>query len=105
MKPVSGIILAGGKSTRMGVDKADLVLDGKTLLEIQIDKMMDMHLTDIMVSGYRGSSPRIKYIEDLVKGMGPLGGLQACFAAADCSDCLVLSVDTPLIPIGALNSW
>jgi molybdopterin-guanine dinucleotide biosynthesis protein A len=30
---ITGIILAGGKSKRMGTDKASLKLDGKTLLE------------------------------------------------------------------------
>ena len=37
-KDFCGIILAGGKSRRMGVDKAGLTLDGRTFLEIQVRK-------------------------------------------------------------------
>ena len=34
-----GIVLAGGRSRRMGVDKAGLILNGKTFLEIQVRKL------------------------------------------------------------------
>ena len=37
-KEVSMIILAGGASSRMGRDKSDLTIDGKTFLEMQIEK-------------------------------------------------------------------
>ena len=104
MKSVSGSILAGGKSTRMGVDKANLVLGTNTLLEIQIEKMRSLRIQDIMVSGSKGSFSNVRYIEDIIKGMGPLGGLHACFAAATCPNCFVLSVDTPLIPKETLDS-
>lgn len=104
MKPVSGIILAGGKSTRMGVDKADLVLGGKTLLEVQIGKMREAGVEEIMVSGKAGSLSGVRYVEDMTAGMGPLGGLQACLAAAVGENCLVLSVDVPLIPVPVLAS-
>ena len=104
MKPVSGIILAGGKSARMGIDKADLVLSGRTFLEIQTEKMKTVGVTDIMVSGWWRPLPDVRYVEDMSAGVGPLGGLQACFAAAACEDCLVLSVDVPLIPVSVLTS-
>ena len=37
-KEISMIILAGGASSRMGRDKSDLTIDGKTFLEMQIEK-------------------------------------------------------------------
>ena len=38
MQKISMIILAGGASRRMGRDKSDLMIDGKTFLEMQIEK-------------------------------------------------------------------
>lgn len=37
-KEISMIILAGGASSRMGRDKSDLTIDGKTFLEMQIER-------------------------------------------------------------------
>ena len=52
-----GIILAGGKSRRMGVDKAGLTLNGMTFLEIQVRKLQLLGAADIMISGKTGCSP------------------------------------------------
>lgn len=50
---MSMILLAGGLSSRMGSDKADLCWNGKTFLEHQIEKGKRLGITDIVVSGYR----------------------------------------------------
>ena len=49
------IVLAGGASSRMGKEKSDLKLDGKSFLEIQIQKGSDLGVGRIYVSGYRGA--------------------------------------------------
>jgi len=49
--PLSGIILAGGRSSRMGRDKARLMLGGHTLLELQAEKLRALGITDILLSG------------------------------------------------------
>lgn len=97
MTPVSGILLAGGKSTRMGRDKAALPFGGGTLLTVQRGKLQALGITDILVSGYGDGM-----IPDAVPGCGPLGGLAACLPRAKNARALVLSVDVPLVPAEVL---
>ena len=100
---LSGIILAGGASRRMGQNKAGLRLMGKTLLQRQADKLLGLGLQDIMLSGAGCPDlPGARVIPDEYPGKGPLGGLHACLRAARNPSCLVVSVDTPLIPAAAL---
>lgn len=99
----SGIILAGGKSKRMGQNKAKLVLDGKTLLERQIEKLRALGIDDILLSGSECPElPGTRVIPDRIAERGPLGGIHACMNAAKNQRCLVLSVDVPLIPRSTL---
>ena len=93
------VVLAGGASSRMGRDKSDLTIDGKTFLEMQIEKGEKLGISDILLSGYRGGK-KYKYpiIPDRFPGKGPLGGLEACFRKAKNPCCLVLGVDVPLVP-------
>lgn len=99
----SMIILAGGKSSRMGTDKADLCYLGQTFLEIQIQKGVQLGIEDIQVSGYRGKRCGIPVTEDRFPGKGPLGGLESCLRNARHEKCLVLSVDVPLVPVSELE--
>jgi len=100
-RPMSGIILAGGASSRMGTPKALLALEGKTLLQRQADKLHALGIEDVMISG-GFELPDVRSIADEYPGRGPLGGLHACLKAAKYERCLVLSVDAPLIPVNAL---
>ena len=95
----SMIILAGGKSLRMGTDKADLILGEKTFLQIQIEKEKQLGIEDIQVSGYRGTQCTCPVTPDRIPGKGPLGGLEICLRRAKWEKCLVLSVDVPLVPV------
>lgn len=102
-RPLSGIVLAGGASRRMGKNKAELVLNGKTLLQHQVDKLRALGIGDIMLSGAGCPAlPGTRVVPDEFPGKGPLAGLQACLKSARNPACLVLSVDTPLVPVSAL---
>ncbi len=96
-KKLSMIILAGGKSSRMGRDKSDLIYKKETFLEIQIKKGKELGIEDIMVSGYRGLRCSALVVPDRLEQRGPLGGLEACLRQAKYRRCLVLSVDVPLV--------
>lgn len=93
----SAIILAGGKSRRMGVNKAELPFRGTTMLKWQVEKFRHLGVDDILISGSLSKIAGCTCVEDEYPGMGPLAGLQACLKYAKHSNCVVLGVDTPLI--------
>lgn len=102
MNGLSAILLAGGKSSRMGRDKATLPFRGTALLEWQVQKLRGLGIEDIMLSGPGREAEGTRAVPDEFPGRGPLGGLHACMKAARNPDCLVLSVDVPLVPPQAL---
>ncbi|MGI6254719.1 MAG: molybdenum cofactor guanylyltransferase [Acutalibacter sp.] len=100
---ISGILLAGGKSTRMGRDKGGLKLFGKTFLQCQVEKLQALGVGEVLISG--GEIPPLPgtvTVPDLYPNRGPLGGIHACLLAARYPTSLVLTVDTPLVPAAAL---
>lgn len=99
----SMIILAGGRSSRMGRDKSELMLGEDTFLEAQIRKGRMLGIQDILVSGYRGQRCPAPVVRDRLEGKGPLGGLESCLRRIAHEKALVLGVDTPLVPAGELE--
>ena len=102
MNRVSAILLAGGKSSRMGRDKAGLPFRGMTLLDWQIQRLRSLGVEDIMLSGSRQEMAGIRVVPDEFPGRGPLSGIHACMKASAHPSCLVLSIDVPLVPLPAL---
>ena len=92
---LSFLILAGGKSLRMGTDKADLVYHGHTFLETLIEKARKMGFTDIIISGYPHEISGITPVADELEGRGPLGGMYSCFKKAKNKYCFIVCVDVP----------
>lgn len=104
MRDISLIILAGGRSSRMGTDKADLLYQGKTFLEIQLKKAAALKIPDLVISGYRGSRRLdCPVLPDAQPERGPLGGLSTCLGAVRNEWALVLAVDAPLVPVTELE--
>lgn len=97
-----GVILAGGKSTRMGQDKAELAWRGETLLKNQINTLCEIVDSDaVFVSGKR---PGFQYVPDLEGEKGPLEGVRSVLMSLvkRFSDfhAFVVPVDMPF-----LSSW
>ena len=92
MDSVSAILLTGGRSTRMGTDKAALPFGDGTLLSVQLEKLRALGITDVLISGYGDGM-----VPDDMPGCGPLGGLAACLPRIRNRCALVLSVDVPLV--------
>ena len=106
-----GIVLAGGNSSRMGTDKASIRLNGRTFLEIQVEKIKSLGLGKILVScPYSGPTndagliPDTAYVSDLLPDRGPLGGLYSCFLKCEGHPAIVLSVDVPRISAATLRA-
>ena len=98
----SAILLAGGKSARMGNSKAELPFDGMRMIDHQVQRLRMLGIDDIVIAGYAGSVPGARSVPDERPHMGPVGGLKAGMDAAVHEKCLVLSVDAPLVPFGVL---
>jgi len=93
---IAGIVLSGGLSSRMGTDKAGLILKNKTLLARAVELLEESDLARVFVSGdYEGFNS----IPDLHKQAGPLGGLHACAnkLSHDYDALFVMPVDMPLL--------
>ena len=94
---VSGFVLAGGKSTRMGQDKAALTLNGRTLLEHALAALRTV-CRDVAVLGtYERYGSLAPVYEDIHPGCGPLGGIHAALSNSQTAFNLVIAVDTPFL--------
>jgi len=97
MDDVTAFVLAGGRSTRMGWDKALLSFGKQTLLE------RALHTAAAVAGKVMIVGPRARYagygevIEDIFPDCGPLGGIHAALSATQTDLNLILSVDTPLL--------
>jgi molybdopterin-guanine dinucleotide biosynthesis protein A len=94
----SAVILAGGKSSRMGRDKAFLDLDGEPLLGRQIRVAREAGAAEVIVSGRRGvnySGFQCPVVLDGVWDGGPVAGILAGLEAAVWPLVMVLAVDMP----------
>ncbi|MBS1546367.1 MAG: molybdenum cofactor guanylyltransferase [Bacteroidetes bacterium] len=92
----TGVVLAGGKSTRMGQDKALLEVDGKPLLLHAIERLKP-HVRELLVVGDPHKYGRLwpEVLPDEIPGMGPLGGIITAMGVARFDRLLVLAVDVP----------
>lgn len=99
MENFTGIILAGGKSQRMGTDKGLLPLNGKPFITHIYEAMKPIFGDNIVVVSSNEAYDAFGYnrIEDLVSDKGPVGGLYTALKQSKTKFNLVLSVDIPLI--------
>lgn len=96
MTAVTGLVLAGGASRRMGTDKALLRLDGLRLVDRAVG-LMSAFCGRVLVAG--GSRPvpglDVAQIPDALPGSGPLGGIVAGLSASQTPLMAVVAVDMP----------
>ncbi len=94
----TGVVLAGGRSSRMGRDKALIERDGMTHLDRAIE-LLRPHVREILVIGdpAKYSPEHGTVIPDDVPGKGPLGGLTTALRHARYVRLLVVACDLPNI--------
>lgn len=95
--PVTAFILAGGKSTRMGTDKAFVMLDGQTLLAHALDLARRVTNHVRIVGDAEKFAPFAPVVEDVFPGCGPLAGIHAALRASHTDLNLMLAVDLPFV--------
>ncbi len=102
-----GVVLAGGRSTRLGQDKVRLRLpgDGRDMLARTVD-LLAARTDGVVVSCRRSSaiaeSGGLRVIPDDEDGLGPLGGVQSALRALR-EPILVLSCDLPFMDEATLR--
>lgn len=87
------VILAGGKSSRMGVDKSSLVLSGRTLL---------VHVEDLLLAA--GFKPKV-VVNDLQPGLGPVGGVITALQNTESPYVMFLGCDMPFLSLDLLGDF
>ncbi len=91
MGNIYAIILAGGKSSRMGEDKSELIYLGCNLVEHMQKVLQPLNIEKIYISGKDG-------VRDLVPNKGPLGGIHSVLKLLpDNSEVIICPVDMPLL--------
>ncbi|WP_223034216.1 molybdenum cofactor guanylyltransferase [Hanstruepera marina] len=95
---ITGILLAGGKSSRMGTDKGMINFNGKTFVQHIIDAMQPL-VSDVFIVSDNKEYDKLGYlrVDDSIKNSGPLAGLYAGLKYTKTDYNLVLSCDIPLI--------
>lgn len=100
---VTGFVLAGGKSTRMGRDKAFVEFNGLTLLARSLE-VTRLITSDVRIVGAREKFvPFAPVVEDVFRDRGPLGGIHAALRASDTELNLMLAVDMPFVSVAFLQ--
>jgi len=101
---LGGIVLSGGKSTRMGRDKGFVLFDGKPLVQYAID-LLGSFTPDIIISANDEEYQKLGYpvVEDEFTDCGPAAGLHASLKTSSHAWNLVLSCDVPLVTQEALT--
>jgi len=98
-----GFVLAGGRSSRMGVDKALVLLDGEPLVAHALGIVRDAGLAASLAGGQAELVAFATVIEDGQPGLGPLGGICAALASTHARWSVFISVDLPLLPPSLLQ--
>jgi molybdenum cofactor guanylyltransferase len=102
---VGGYVLAGGKSSRMGTDKALLELAGRPLIEHAVRKLRRVCMDVRILSGNSAFAAYAPLLPDRHPGCGPIGGMEAALAHSVFDWTLFLPVDLPLLPTAFLEHW
>ena len=95
----TGIILSGGKSSRMGEDKAFKLFSERPLIEIVIEKMSSL-FEDLLIvtnSPHLYKEYSIRTVSDVVKDCGPLGGIYTGLLSSAQNNNFVVACDMPFL--------
>lgn len=97
----SAAILAGGIGKRLGTNKALLEIEGKTILDRIMEKILEVFPSVLLVVKDEGSplsgdyGPRVKVVADSLPGKGPLGGIYTALEHSAAPYVFVMACDMP----------
>ncbi len=93
---IEGFVLAGGASSRMGTDKAKLVLDGQTFSK-RISDALAAAVSSVTIVGSDKGEFGLPTVPDVFKKWGALGGLHAALANCQARWAIVVACDLPFV--------
>jgi molybdopterin-guanine dinucleotide biosynthesis protein A len=111
VRAFDSFILVGGRSSRLGTDKAFVELGGKTLMTRAVDVVREA-VPESRITIVAGSSTQfaiqaiaadVPFIFDLHEGRGPVGGLHAALSYTETKWIFVLACDYPFVPPGLIR--
>lgn len=94
---MNGFVLAGGRSSRMGTDKALLHYAGRPLIAHAVDLLKAAGLAPHIVGSRSDLAVYAPVVEDSHPVCGPLGGIEAALASSTSEWNVFLPVDLPLL--------
>jgi molybdopterin-guanine dinucleotide biosynthesis protein A len=105
---MTSIILAGGKSSRLGRSKALQAIGGKSLIQWVVDHLATLSTEIIVVTAHGKAIPcsspiRIKTVADIYPSKSPLVGIYSGLIASACPRAIVVGCDMPFLNIGLLD--
>ncbi|WP_286271679.1 molybdenum cofactor guanylyltransferase [Thalassotalea hakodatensis] len=92
-----GVVLAGGKSSRMGKDKALLSVNGERLLDRSVTLLNKAGVDQTIISG------NVHGEQDKLECIGPLGGIYTALVKYQPHALLIIPVDLPFIDLTTLQ--
>jgi molybdopterin-guanine dinucleotide biosynthesis protein A len=102
---ISGFVLAGGRSSRMGEDKALVELGGQPLIALAVAKLRRFCAEVAILGANPELSDYAPLVPDLHTDCGPMGGIEAALAYAVGDWSMILPVDVPFLPESLLAGW
>jgi molybdopterin-guanine dinucleotide biosynthesis protein A len=105
IKDITGIILCGGKSSRMQTNKALLKLGDKTVIEIVTEKLKSI-FNEVLISANDSKEYdflKLPIVNDIFISKGPLAGIHAALKNSSNEKNFIISCDMPLIPVELIN--
>lgn len=101
-----GVILAGGRSRRMGENKAKMMFGGEPLLT-RVARRLSPAVDDLLVIGPSSLAPlapRARVVEDALPAIGPLGGLYTALTATTSAHIFLVACDMPFISLSLVRA-
>lgn len=104
MLKISGAVLTGGESRRMGRDKSFLKYDNQTFIEKLLEQLS---VCDEILISVRDKSKYLQFdyllVEDLISGIGAIGGIYSCLKTCKNDYLFVCATDMPLLESKLIN--
>ena len=101
---ITGFILAGGKSSRMGEDKGLIFFKGKAMVEHTITTLEKFAIPIVIIANNNAYGQfGLPVFSDLIKDKGPAGGIYTALTKSNTETNIILSCDSPFVTEQLIN--